>query len=81
METPKSQTNPSPFPATNCLVVPLESNQGKAVPLLSLAVSTKGSPGVAMLGGHQLSASFRPSSFLSSAVTHRTATAKLLCEE
>lgn len=54
METPKSQTNPSPFPATNCLVVPLESNQGKAVPLLSLAVSTKGSPGAAMLGGHQL---------------------------
>lgn len=57
VETPKSQTNPSPFPATNCLVFPLESNQGRAVPLqplLSLTVSTKGSPGTAMLGGHPL---------------------------
>lgn len=84
VETPKSQTNPSPFPATNCLVVPLESNQGRAVPLqplLSLTVSTKGSPEQPCWVDTHSSASLRPSSSLPSAVTHRTATAKLFCEE
>lgn len=88
-KTTRSQPNLSPrdcpFPTIDRLFVLLESNQSRAVPmhpLLTRAVSLKGSPGADMLGGHLLLC-FMWTILIAaiSAVNNKITAAKLFCGE